>query len=153
MRVHHIRQHRHRIRIIEEPGIGAYLLNIPGKVKHDRNRAQVAEDPADAQRVANRLTQSVFFRHFKIGDRTRVIPADLNGVNDVFGAAQRRFAVAVGLDGAAAPQRCRHAVKQTFRVAQALGVNIEQRKLEPLQRFRQHHIPQHIFDEYRTSRS
>jgi len=68
---------RHWVDVIEQPCIGADLFHIVGNVKEHRDRAQSAHDPADAQRVGNRLAQTVLPGNVEIDHRRRTIPTDL----------------------------------------------------------------------------
>ena len=52
-------QHRHRVGVVEQPGVRAELGHVGGDSLHHRDRPQRPEDAADAERVADRLAESV----------------------------------------------------------------------------------------------
>ena len=55
-RQHSAGQHRHGIRIVQKPGVGANFFHITGKVQHNGNRTQSTEHAAYAQRIRDRLS-------------------------------------------------------------------------------------------------
>ena len=63
-----------------------------------RDRAQAAHDPADAERVGDRLAQAVLLRHLEVGDGARLVAADLDHVDRVVGAVERGAPVGGGGD-------------------------------------------------------
>ena len=87
--------HRHRVRVVEQEPVGATLDHLVGHLDHDGDRAEAAHDPADADRVADRLAQPVLPRHVEVGPRRRVA-ADLDLVDQVVGAVERRCPRLVG---------------------------------------------------------
>src|SRR5262245_56750517 len=86
--IHGPAQHRHRVRVVEEPGVGALFVHDGGDSQHHRDRAQRAEDAADAERVTDRLPYAVSKRHVKV-DQRRLVPPDLDHVDDIVGALER----------------------------------------------------------------
>ena len=66
--------HRHRVRVVEEPGVRAQLAHVRGERREHGERAQRAEDPADAGRVADRLAQPVPRRELEVRDRVAAMP-------------------------------------------------------------------------------
>ena len=94
-------EHRHRVRVVEEPRVGADRLDVAGEVLEHRYRAQGAHDAADAERVGDRLAQAVLLRDLEVDDGAGLVEADLDRVDDKVCAAQRLPAVfnaAVGLE-------------------------------------------------------
>jgi len=81
-------QHRHRVGVVDQEGVGADFLDVAGEIGHDRDGAQRPHDAADPERVGDRLAQAVLFRDFKVDDRAGVVAADLDGVDDEGRAAQ-----------------------------------------------------------------
>ncbi len=88
-------EHRHRVRVVEEPRARADLGHVVADAEHHRRRAQRADDAADAERVADRLAQAVAERHLVVADG-RVEAADLHRVDHVVGAVERRAPVERG---------------------------------------------------------
>ena len=86
---HRAGQHSHGIGIVQHPRIRTDLFHVTGKVQHHRDRAQGAEYAADTKRVGNRLLEAVFLRNLKIGDRTGIISAHLDRIDDIVRAAKR----------------------------------------------------------------
>ena len=70
----------HRVGIIQEPGVRAYLFHIPGKVFQHRNSPKTPHDTADPQTVCNGLAQAIFFGYLKICDGAGIISSHLYGV-------------------------------------------------------------------------
>ncbi len=55
--VHELADHRHRVRVVEEPRARADLGHVVADAEHHRRGAQRADDAADAERVADRLAE------------------------------------------------------------------------------------------------
>ena len=116
---HRAGDHRHRIGVVEQPGVRRHLLHVAGEVEHHRNGAQGPEDAADAERVGDGLPQPVLLGHVEVDHRTRLVAAHLDGVDHEIGAAQcflARVGAQVGLDGGArcvdvAVQRVQHRLR------------------------------------------
>ncbi len=83
------RQDRHRVGIVQQQRVRAELLHILRDVEHDRDRAQATHDATDAERVADRLPQTILLGNLEIPDGRRLVPADLDHVDDVVGPLQR----------------------------------------------------------------
>ena len=81
--------HRHRVRVVEEPRVRADLGHVVADAEHHRGGAQRADDAADAERVADRLAHAVAGRDLEVAHGRRVA-ADLDAVDDVVGAVERR---------------------------------------------------------------
>ena len=150
-------EHRHGVRVVQHPRRGADRLHLVREIEHHRQRAQGAEDAADAEGVGDGLAQSVFFRNFEIDDGARVIPADLDRVDDVIRPLQR-FASVGGAEIAGDPgpvlvdvavQRVQHLLG----FAQAAGVDVVEGDVGVAQRFGEHGVAQHILGEHRAPRT
>ena len=89
--LHISRQHCHRVGVVEEPCVGADLLDILRKAPHNGNGAERAEYSADAERVADSLTDAVLLRYLKVDNGARLISADLNCVDDEIRTGKRVF--------------------------------------------------------------
>ena len=96
-------EHRHRVGVVEQPGVGAELGHVGGDALHHRDGAQRAEDAADAQRVADRLPQAVPARDLEV-DQRGGIAADLDHVDHVIDAVERGSPVEVRLHCRRRPQ-------------------------------------------------
>ena len=85
---HVARQHGHRVGVVQQPGVGADLLHVPGEFGHDGDGPQAAHDAADAKGVGDGLAQAVLFGDLEIDDGGRLIAADLDGVDHEPGPTQ-----------------------------------------------------------------
>jgi hypothetical protein len=94
---HRPRQHRHRVRVIEQVGVGAELEHVPGDRQQHRDRAQAAEHAAHADGVADRLPQPVFLGDLEVPEGG-VESAHLDLVDDEVGAVEGSPPVEVRLD-------------------------------------------------------
>ena len=59
-------EHRHRVRVVEEDGVGADLLHVPADIQHDRDGAQSAEDAGGAAGVAHVEVDPVLLRDLDV---------------------------------------------------------------------------------------
>jgi hypothetical protein len=89
--------HRHRVGVVEQPGVRADRAHVRRDALQHRKRAQRPEDPADADGVADGLPQPVPGGHLEVPDG-RGVHAHLDGVDDVVGAVQRGPPVEAGGD-------------------------------------------------------
>jgi hypothetical protein len=80
--------HRHRVHVVEMQHVGAQLLHVVEHLLHHRDGAQGAHDPADAERVGDRLTQPVLLRDLEVDHRRRPVPADLDHADRVVGTVE-----------------------------------------------------------------
>ena len=90
--VDELADHRHRVRVVQEPRAGADLGHVVADAEHHRRGAQRADDAADAERVADRLADAVAGRDLVVAHGRRVA-ADLDAVDHVVGAVERLAAV------------------------------------------------------------
>ena len=149
-------QHGHGIGVVEKPGVRADLLHVAGKVHHDRNGPEGAEDTADPQRIRDRLPQAVFFGDLKIRDRTGIIPSDLDGIDYIVGAAQgilSRIRAQITADPGFGPVIAVDCLQHGSRLLEPDRINIIESDLTLLQGGGHHAVPQHIFCENCGSRS
>jgi len=86
--------------------------------------AESAEDPADAERVADRLTKAVSRREVEVAQRRFVSP-DLDHVQDEVGAVERRPAIEVSADPGTRPALAGHVVRHRLGGVEPVGVDIE----------------------------
>jgi hypothetical protein len=125
--VHRPGQHGHRVAVAEQVGVRADLLHVLGQRHHHRDGPQATEDPADAQRVPDRLAHPVPGRDVEVGPGGGV-PAHLDLVDHVVGPGQRRapvgggghLRIAAGLGGDPAGQ--------PLGVRQPFGADVIQRR-------------------------
>ena len=150
--LHISRDDRHRVGVIEEPGVGADLLHIAGEVTQHVNGAQTAENSADAEGVGNGLAQTVLFRYLEIYDGAGVVKSHLNGVYNEIGIAQSVLAVLDAEEFANESasvviffvQRIHHHVG----LLESVAVNIVERDLAFAERGSQKNVTEHVFTEY-----
>ena len=87
-------QHRHRVDIVAAAAHRDRRSSMsPADVEQHGDRAQPAHDPADAQRVADRLAQPEALRHVEVDHGRGAVTADLERGDDVIGAGERRAAI------------------------------------------------------------
>ena len=98
--------HRHRVGVVQQPGVGAQLGHVAADVEEHRDRAQGAKDGADPERVADRLAQAVLLGDVEVEARGGDA-ADLDRVDGEVGAVEGRATVEVGLDRARGLRRRR----------------------------------------------
>ena len=72
--------HRHRVRVVQEPRVRAHLGHVVADAEHHRRGAQRADDAADAERVADRLAQRRGGRDLVVA-HGRGVAADLDAVD------------------------------------------------------------------------
>jgi len=119
-------QDGHRVDVVQVKDVRAQLLHVAAHFQEDRDGAQAAHDPADAQRVGDGLAQAVFLGHFEVNDRAGPVAADLEHADDVVGAVQGAAAIRGGLDRGGRVEGFRHLVPDDLRRMQAVRVNVEQ---------------------------
>ena len=154
--LHVAAEHRHGVGVVQEKRVRTYFLHIPGKVLHDRNRAQRPHDAADAQGIADGLPQTVFFRHFKVDDCAWIIEANLNGVNHKVRVPKRFLSVfdtQPAFNFAVVTLGVAHGFQDGFALFQARPVNIVKGKRAIPQRFCTQTIPDNIPGKNGTSGS
>ena len=117
-------ERRHGVRVVEKPGAGRTELgHLPSQRKHVLRCAESAEDPADAERVADRLTKSVSRREVEVAQRRFVSP-DLDHVEDEVGAVERRPAIEVSADPRTRPALAGHVVRHRLGGVEPVGVDV-----------------------------
>ena len=123
------RDHRHRARVGEEQPPGAALDHLVGHLHHHRDRAKPAHDPADADGVADGLSEPVLLRHLEVRDG-RGIPTDLDLVDQVVGTVERRSPIAVRGHPVARAELFHQGARSAFGVPEPFGIDVVQRDLE-----------------------
>ena len=118
-------EHRHRVGVVEQPGLGADLVDVAGDLEHHRDRPQRAEHPADAERVADRLAQAVTLGDLEV-THGRVVTADLDLVDHEVGALERRAPLEVGLEREVRPGDAVDVVGDPRRGLQPAGIDVVQ---------------------------
>ena len=150
-------QDRHRIGVVEEPGVRTDLFQLMRKIQHDGNRAEGAEDSADAERVGDRLAQTIFFRDFEVDHRRGLVSADLDGIDDKIGVLQRFLPVCrseIAFDRRpAVVDAVIQSGKNLFGFLQTGCINVVQCNFRILESFPVHAVAQHVFDEDRAAGS
>ena len=112
--VDELADHRHRVRVVEEPRARAQLGHVVADREHHRRRAQRADDAADAERVADRLADAVAGRDLVVAHRRRVA-AHLHAVDDVVGAVERLAAIERRGHARVRAERLRDAARRSAR--------------------------------------
>ena len=90
--------HRHRVRVIQQPGVRRFGAHVRGQAVKETESPQPSEDPAHPERVRDGLTNAVAGRHLEVGQRGRVTP-DAHRVDHEVGTAHRFCAVQRPSDG------------------------------------------------------
>jgi hypothetical protein len=94
--------------------------------------AQHPEDPADPERVGDRLPQAEARRKLEVDQRRRVA-ADLDHVQDVVGTVDRGAAVEVRGDRRRRAPHARDVARHRRRRLEAVGVDVVQRDLDAVE--------------------
>src|SRR5439155_23703516 len=92
-------------------------------------RPQAAHDAPDPDRVGDRLTEPVALRDLEVAQR-RLVPTDLDLVDQVVGAVEGARAVRVCRDTVAGVQPSDDLARRALSVAEPLLVDVVQRELE-----------------------
>ena len=150
-------QHGHGVGVVEQPCVGADLFHILGKIRHDGNSTQSAEDTADAQGVGDGLTQTVFLGDLKVDDGAGLVATHLDGVDHKLGATERLLAVLhtqVSLDGSlAAGNHLALLFNDDARFLQPLGIDVVEGELSVTEAFRHHGVAKHVANKNGTTRT
>ena len=119
--------HRHRVDVVQEGDIGTQLGHVATHVQEDRDGAQRAHDPADAERVGDGLAQTVLLRNLEVDHGAGFVAGDLEHRDGVVRAIERGATVERRLDGRMDAQRLSDAAGDDLRGAQPLRVDVMQR--------------------------
>jgi hypothetical protein len=109
--------------------VRAELRRVVPHLDHDGDRAEPAEDPADPDRVGDRLAQAVRLRHLEVGERG-LVPADLDLVDQVVGAVEGRAPVGERGDGVPRAGLLDQPRRRAFGGREPLRVDVVERDLE-----------------------
>ncbi len=145
----------HGIGIVEEICVRADFFHIVGEILEDGNSAQGSKNSADAVRIRDSLAKSVFFRHFEIDYRARIVETDLNGVYNKISPAKCIFALLnaeIFADRRAVLvyipiERRDHEI----RLFESLGVDVIQRDIALAQSGSEHNIAKDILCKHGAS--
>jgi hypothetical protein len=124
--------HAHRVRIVQQPRLGAELHHVLAKAREHGERAQRPEQSAGAGRVGDRKVQAVLARDLEV-DECRIEPADLHHVDDKVGVAQRLAPIERRLDSRVRTQCLRDLPTQVRPDLEPVAVDVhvaERRVLE-----------------------
>ena len=145
------REDGHWIRVVEEPCTRADGLHVVRKTFEHGNRAQGAEDAADADRVADCLAETVFFRNFEIRDGGGFVAADLNGVDDKVRVFQSGLplldAQMGGDDGTFVIDVLVEIFEHELGLMETLGINVIEGDVAVPQAVREHGVADDVFGE------
>lgn len=104
-------------------------MHVPADPEAHRDRAQASHDPADAERVGDRLPHAVAPRDLEIDHGGRE-PADLDLVDRVRGPRERGATVGERGDAVAGAGAAHDRCGRAIRVGEALGVDVVEGDLE-----------------------
>ena len=148
-------EHGHGVGVVQEQGVRANLLHVPGEVRHDGNGAQGAHDAPDAQGVADGLAQAVLLGDFKVDDGAGLVEAHLDGVYHKLGAPQGLLAVLhaqIGFQHSPAlVDILVDGGQNAVALVQPLAVNVIQGNLAFPQGGGAHHVAQHVAGKHRAA--
>ena len=153
---HRAGQHRHGVGVVEEPGVRADFLHVPGEVQHHRDGAQRPEHAADAQRVRDGLLEAVLLRDLEVGDGAGLVAAHLDGVDHVVRALERSLAVfhaQVSLDAGPGAVVSVDGLEHRGGFGQPRGVHVVERDDALLERRGHHAVAQHVLGKYGRARA
>ena len=91
---------RQRVRVVEEPGVGAHLGHVAGDAEHDGHGPKAAEHAADADRVGDGVAEPEAGGDLEV-DLGRPGAAHLDRVDDEVGTLEGRPPIEMGRDGRA----------------------------------------------------
>ena len=140
-------EHGHGVGVIQEQGVGAHLLHIPGEVVHHRDGAQGPHNAPDAQGVGDGLAQAVLFGHLKVDDGAGVVQPHLDGVHHEIRPPQGVLPVLhpqVGGDFRVAPHGLVHGADDLRALRQPGAVNVVQGEFRLPQYRAAQAVPQHV---------
>ncbi len=145
--------HRHRVDILQHDRVRADRHHVLADRPQMRHRAQGAHDAADPERIGDGVAQAVFLRHLEIGDRARLVAADLEGDDDEVGSLECRPLLGMGLDPRRRAERGGELVGDDGRFFQPLLVRVHQRdgragQCRPLQ-----YVADNVLHEYGRARA
>ena len=151
--VDELAERRHRVRVVEKPGAGRTEVgHLPSQREHVLRCAEGAEDPADAERVADRLTKPVPRRELEVAER-RLVSPDLDHVEDEVGAVERCAPIEVRADPWARPALAGHVMRHRLGGVEPVGVDVVERDLDLAQRREREDVPEQVLREDNTARA
>ncbi len=122
-------QHRHRVTVIEQVCVGGHLGQVFADLGHHWDRAQSAEDSADADGVRDGLADPILCRDVEVR-AGRAVSADLDLVHHVVRAFDGRQPVDARDDIGAGATLATDPLGQRIGVPEPLGVDVVQRQLK-----------------------
>ena len=125
---------RHRVHVLQHDRPRRVLADVLGHLPQHRHRPQPPHDPADAQRVGNRLAQAELLGHLEIGHRAGLVTADLETADNEIRPRDGAGPVGIGLDLGMAAQRLGHLAHHDLRFLEPLGIDVHQPHGRALQR-------------------
>ena len=118
----------HRIRVIEEYGLGAHFGHVARDRDHLRDHPHRPADAARQSRVADRLIDAVCPRNLDVSLPSGAT-ADGNGCDDIVRSGQDRSTVGGGHDRNGRLLGIQHLADELLYGIERHGVDIDQRKL------------------------
>ena len=149
-------EHGHRVGVVEEKGIRADFLHIPGEVVHDGNGAQGTHDTANPQGIADGLAQTVLLGYLEVDDGAGVIEAHLDGVDYESGPPEGFLPIFNSQIGGDLPVSALgpvHGGDDLKALLQADGIDVVQSEFPVPEGLGTHAVSQHIADKHGAARA
>jgi hypothetical protein len=144
--------HRHRVGVVQEPGVGAQVRHVAGEGVQDGEGAQAPEDAADPDRVGDGLVETEAGRDLEVA-HGRLVHAHLDHVDDVVGAVERPPAIALGGDLGPRPHLVGGGLRDRLGCRQPLGIDVVQHHPGGGQLREGEHVAEKVAGEDDTARS
>ena len=117
----------HGVGVVEENAAGsADVGDVAGDRDDGGNGAEAAEDAADAEGIADGLEEAVLAGNLEIDDGAGLVAADLDGADNIAGAADGFALVEGGLDAGLDLEGVDHAVGHDLGDLEAVGIDVLQ---------------------------
>ena len=121
--------HCHRVGVVEEEDARTAFGHLVRHLDHNGDCAKASHDSADADRVRDRLAQSILLRDLEIREGC-LVPPDLDLVDDVVGTVERRSGRLVRGHQVPGLRSLDLVSGGALRVREPLGVDVVQRDVE-----------------------
>ena len=150
--VHRPDEHPHRVRVVEQRGVGAGLVHVGGDPEHHRDRAQAPEHAADVDGVVDRVPQAVAGGDVEV-DLGGPGAADLDRVDHVVGVGQGGQAVELRADRGLGAQGRGGPGRHPLRGPQPVRVDVVEHQLRVAQRRERQDVAQQVARELDAARA
>jgi hypothetical protein len=149
---HSADQHRHGVRVVEEHGVGAHVLDVPDDAEDHRDGAQATQDAADIDGVVDRVLQAVAGRDVEV-EVGRPGASHLDGVHHEIRAGQGGAAVEVAADRRAGAERLRAPAGHAHRGLEPFAVDVVEDQLGVAQLGVREEVPEQVAGELDAPRA